>query len=375
MNISTSSAASEDSPLLLDVPVSTRSPSANQMNVVAPSLKNDGDCPLNQTSESLTEESTQESLFSPGDPHANPLVAPGSKEARMMTAGSGAKLCACLKKQSPIAPFSRTLLESSMWGSTEYFLRWEGSATKRNASIFRLVPWTRRNCDIESGLSVCWVSPTRTDQSRGSQPPRPHDTGIPLNQQLAGAWPTPRSGDSELTGAHRGNAATLTSATRAAAWSTPNVPNGGRTLKREDVINRGATDKGKRQVVLENEIRHIWPTPMARDQKGQMFEKDGTTRMDYVPNVPNVLKASWPTPNASDGSGGGQDPKKRKAGNHSVQLPDYIGKTQFGCLARTESFVVRLTTLSTWLMGYSPRYLALWEAARTGRSSERSETP
>jgi len=48
-----------------------------------------------------------------------------------------------------------------------------------------------------------WVSPTAQDHSRGGMPPRPHDTGIPLSQQVAGiempqssmelsGWGTPR---------------------------------------------------------------------------------------------------------------------------------------------------------------------------------------
>ena len=39
-----------------------------------------------------------------------------------------------------------------------------------------------------------WVTPTARDGSRGNLPPRPHDTGVPLSQQvtLAG-WATPRS--------------------------------------------------------------------------------------------------------------------------------------------------------------------------------------
>lgn len=31
-----------------------------------------------------------------------------------------------------------------------------------------------------------WVSPTAMDGNRGSKPPRPHDTGVPLSQQVAG---------------------------------------------------------------------------------------------------------------------------------------------------------------------------------------------
>lgn len=39
-----------------------------------------------------------------------------------------------------------------------------------------------------------WVSPTAQDASRGSLPPRPQDTGIPLSQQVAtlAGWPTPQ---------------------------------------------------------------------------------------------------------------------------------------------------------------------------------------
>lgn len=38
-----------------------------------------------------------------------------------------------------------------------------------------------------------WVSPTATDGQRGTNPPRPHDTGTPLSQQVAGiaGWATP----------------------------------------------------------------------------------------------------------------------------------------------------------------------------------------
>jgi len=46
-----------------------------------------------------------------------------------------------------------------------------------------------------------WVSPTAQDGSRGNQPPRPHDTGIPLSQQVVQVlpslpgWATPTSRD------------------------------------------------------------------------------------------------------------------------------------------------------------------------------------
>ena len=46
-----------------------------------------------------------------------------------------------------------------------------------------------------------WCSPTAQDGSRGSLPPRPHDTGVPLSQQAALAgWPTPAARDHKDTG-------------------------------------------------------------------------------------------------------------------------------------------------------------------------------
>jgi len=45
-------------------------------------------------------------------------------------------------------------------------------------------------------------------------------------------------------------------------WKAPDVPNGGRTMSAAN----GATDKGKRQVGLENQARFAaWPTPNACD--------------------------------------------------------------------------------------------------------------
>jgi hypothetical protein len=49
-------------------------------------------------------------------------------------------------------------------------------------------------------------------------------------------------------------------------WATPNAPNGGRTLPEEDVLAKGATENGKRQVGLEMQARYF-PTPAARDYR------------------------------------------------------------------------------------------------------------
>lgn len=205
--ISTSSAESEDSRSPRSGQDLKPSPSANQILGAERSLKSDGDSQSILISEPLMPSHTQESLFSPADHRANQPVEPGSKEAKAMSAGSGRKLCACLRKQSRIASFSRTLLESSTWGSTEYFLRWEGSATKCNASIFRLVPWTRPNSDTESGSSVSdhWATPSACVPNLGEKPEtwlvraaklkekhgNGNGAGIPLSIQVQRVtWPT-----------------------------------------------------------------------------------------------------------------------------------------------------------------------------------------
>ena len=114
-----------------------------------------------------------------------------------------------------------------------------------------------------------------------------------------------------------------------------------------------------------------WPTPMSRDVKGQMFEKGGTTRMDYVPNV---LKATWPTPDARAARESETQKHDRDFGTFSAQASREMtsGNVLSGCLAQTEKFVVRLTTLSAWLMGYTAAYLAHWETASCRKSRRES---
>jgi hypothetical protein len=62
-----------------------------------------------------------------------------------------------------------------------------------------------------------WVSPTATDGTRGNLPPRPHDTGVPLDQMAA------------LVG-----------------WATPNVPNGGRSISHAEMKGATAYHDGKK---------------------------------------------------------------------------------------------------------------------------------
>jgi len=224
--------------------------------------------------------------------------APGSSEARQMTAGSGRRLYESFAKSRPLGAFLKILLESETWASTEFFLTWRLKHTKSKCLVFQLAPSMPRTGANATGLS-----------------------------------------------------------------------------------------------------ESAWPTPMSRDVKGQMFEKGGTTRMDYVPNV---LKATWPTPDASKAgktsrsgdrkgepliggivrstwptpratAGGPEKTKANTKGTTGVSLVTQIsGVTTCGCLAQTEKFVVRLMTLSAWLMGYTPAYLAHWATASYRKSRRKS---
>ena len=167
---------------------------------------------------------------------------------------------------------NRSKARLDVCGSLEYELHWKSLATVLGPTIFQLRASARRTSDNAFGgwptptvptggqgtghaelkgstyrnkngqkvqLSLQgaaklagWVSPTAQDGSRGSLPARPHDTGVPLSQQvtLAG-WASPRASDGEkhtrtLEGAlrevrRRGANNDLGTTASLAGWGTP----------------------------------------------------------------------------------------------------------------------------------------------------------
>lgn len=77
----------------------------------------------------------------------------------------------------------------------------------------------------------------------------------------------------------------------AAMWHTPNVP--------KEVEANGQTDKGKRQVGLENQAK-FWTTPQAHDSTGG--NPDRVRRHGTKHGCANLADdvTMWPTPNARD---------------------------------------------------------------------------
>lgn len=69
--------------------------------------------------------------------------APGSAEARKMTAISGKKCCELLKSSSPLGSSVRTLMESDQWSSKTVYLNWkEIPLFKRTETAITQTSWT-----------------------------------------------------------------------------------------------------------------------------------------------------------------------------------------------------------------------------------------
>ena len=152
---STSSQALEDLqyPLPgLDIPPES---SASRTNTAPKSLTDTGPmCQSSQTSETLTEPNGEGADYLQADFLASHSVSRGSIEARKMTATSGRKCVALLRKQDPVGSLLRMLLESLRWHSTRCFLNWKACGTPAGFAYFQLVPSTPLTEGTEFGSSL-----------------------------------------------------------------------------------------------------------------------------------------------------------------------------------------------------------------------------
>lgn len=92
------------------------------------------------------------SRFYQGDFPASPSVQPGSEEARKMTAISGLKCLESCRSSGPLGLLEKTLLVSSLWGSTLRLLTWNVRVTPAGRSLFRLSP--SEPCTGGNGVSL-----------------------------------------------------------------------------------------------------------------------------------------------------------------------------------------------------------------------------
>lgn len=101
-----------------------------------------------------------------------------------------------------------------------------------------------------------------------------------------------------------------TSGKESSCWPTPNVPNGGRVMAEEDVLAKGATDRGKRQVPLAS-VAQMWPTPSVSASEQGANEPDGKRGQTLLGASQGQEWGYWPTPGATDGKGESQPVGRR----------------------------------------------------------------
>jgi hypothetical protein len=114
-----------------------------------------------------------------------------------------------------------------------------------------------------------WATPDANAMERTNRSDSPNATVRPTLALAAVNWATPKASDGTKGGPNQaGSKGDLTLPSMTAQWSTPNVPNGGRSVSAEVVASRGKTENGKRQVGLESEVRH-WATPTSSENSNR----------------------------------------------------------------------------------------------------------
>lgn len=257
----------------------------------------------------------QQTLFPEGS-RASRSQLPGSDAARRMTATSGRKCSESFPMSGPLGLLVKTLMASSAWGSGLAFLKWRVETlneqristvseeylhekkccsssrsstilkrwgTGRSRLLFRLVASMPRTSDTGSGL---WATPTGQDGTRGNQPARPWDTGVPLSQQVVmRMWPTPLEGDATGSRGSKGKDRPNEGGLRKAVKMTP-TPSASMMTMADMEQARFSGNGGKRPSYQEVKM---WPTPRAEDS-----EQTGGHRGS--PDTLTSAARMWPTP-------------------------------------------------------------------------------
>lgn len=291
---------------------------------------------------------------------------PGSNEARRMTAGSGRRLCASFPKSGPLGSFSRILLGSETYSSLEFYLTWTPCAITARRSQEDTLTWVKRVDEKGRDYWIkSWATSSRSD-TPSSRMVFQLAPSIPRNSECdIGSWATPRENDNKKAG---GNCDTerafngLPAQIQLATWATP-----------QSRDTKGQTQNPDRQDALPNQVKATWPTP---DASNAGKTSRGGDRIGE-PLIGGLVRSTWPMPQAHDVTG------PRGKGNtlrdnhyypHDLATAT-LGAPTSGPLAQMEKFVDRLMALSGWLMGYTDQYLAHWETASCRRSRRKLSEP
>ena len=231
-------------------------PSANENPSAKPSCESTG-----PTRQSLTtsapsqqidlEELTSSSVVSP----ANLGPKPGSEEARKMTETSGRKWLGLLKSYGHAGLLGKmcTDLLTNQWGSSAAFLTWKASAIKPSHLLFRLAPSMPRTDATAFGLFL--GTPTAQMKPRSAKFARKTQNPAEFARDHPRLWLTPLVSDSEKRGVPKVGGGL---AGQVHLWPTP----------RTTGLDGGSNSRRAAKA------RGMWPTPVARDYKGQGMSRE-----------------------------------------------------------------------------------------------------
>lgn len=300
---------------------------------------------------------------------ASPSRAPASKRDSTMNDTSGPPATSTSSHADRVSLWeSRLRARTAELGSTLYKLTWKRQDMPSGRSFFLLRASGRRASGTEySG----WPTPTTVDDRRGSLPPRPWDTGVPLTQAaVMTGWPTPRLSDGEK-------------AVRSAAGSAAEMAR-----------------KGSPQDLCQGAHLSGWATPSAREARSNSAsEEHHLKRLAQTRGKPlneqahqmtgaDFWAAGWPTPRTADTTGAGISgdggPNLRTAAHMSGPMRlTASGDLLTGCSVRTVSGGQLNVDMSRWLMGYpeawarsAPGWLdwQWWQVVMRSASSAPSDT-
>lgn len=157
---------------------------------------------------------------SPSSPAATPASrshTPGSDWARRMTAISGRRCAGSLTSPGPVSSWLKTLLGTSRWASTLFWLSWKRTDTPAGRLLYRLVPSTPSTGATGFGS---WPTPTVDDMSNVTRQSGQFQSLTASVMQSRQSWPTPRHEGFDA-GEHRGTNDSLHSAVKQTPFPTP----------------------------------------------------------------------------------------------------------------------------------------------------------